>query len=122
VEATLVTEQQLTPVVETTLVVEEISEPALVDKKAEEPERQEEATSSINSAEDIARETTPEEVETSSAQPEEHKYDQASQLSKEEAANLTLKQLQTLCLDHNLVARGTKADLRQRLQQAHVLI
>jgi hypothetical protein len=103
------------------LVVEEISEPALVEKKAEEPEKQEETTSLINNAEDIARETTPE-VETSSAQPEEHKYDQVSQLSKEEAANLTLKQLQTLCLEHNLVARGTKADLRQRLQQANVFI
>jgi hypothetical protein len=52
---------------------------------------------------------------------EEHKYD-GPYLTNEEVANLTLKQLQTLCVERNLIARGTKADLRQRLQQANAIL
>jgi len=44
------------------------------------------------------------------------------QISQNEAATYTLKQLQTVCLDHNIAARGTKADLRQRLIQANVIV
>jgi hypothetical protein len=43
-------------------------------------------------------------------------------LSKEEANALSLKQLQSICTEHNLVARGTKADMRQRLQQAGLIV
>jgi hypothetical protein len=60
-------------------------------------------------------------VEPDSPTQEEHKYD-GPYLTNEEVANLTLKQLQTLCVERNLIARGTKADLRQRLQQANAIL
>ena len=44
------------------------------------------------------------------------------QISQNEAAAYTLKQLQTVCIDHNIVSRGTKADLRQRLVQANIIV
>ena len=43
-------------------------------------------------------------------------------LTQDEVANYTLKQLQAVCVQHDLPARGTKADLRQRLQQANIIV
>jgi hypothetical protein len=46
----------------------------------------------------------------------------STSLTKEAANALTLKQLQSICTEHNLVARGTKADMRQRLVQAGLIV
>jgi hypothetical protein len=119
VEEPEISTQPVDPEVSSQPVAQE-SEPETSSKQLEEVAKEPEISSQPTEEVSNSPEESP--VDEEKESDIEHKPASSNQYTQDEIANFTLKQLQSACSDHDLPARGTKADLRQRLQQANLIL